>query len=51
MVLRVWFCLGEGGGEGGGTYGEGKEAETEKDAGIADEGEDVHLFNCWSWVP
>ena len=27
------------------TYGEGEEAETEEDAGVADEGEDIHLFN------
>ena len=31
-----------GGREGLGTYGEGEEAETEKYAGVADEGEDIH---------
>ncbi len=28
--------------DGWDTYGEGEEAEAEKDAGVADEGEDVH---------
>ena len=35
---------GREGKEGLGTYGESEEAETEKDAGVADEGEDIHLF-------
>lgn len=33
-------------GRGGDTYGEGEEAEAEEDAGVADEGENVHLVNC-----
>ena len=47
FVGWVWVC--EGGREGLGTYGEGEEGETEKDAGVADEGEDIHLFNGWWW--
>ena len=32
-----------------GTYGESEEGETKKDAGVADEGENIHLFNGWWW--
>ena len=42
----LFFGLGEEGEGWGGTYGEGEEAETEEDAGVTDEGEDVHLVNC-----
>ena len=54
----VWFGIGlagfwgrEGGEEGVGTYGQREEAETEEDAGVADEGEDVHLFNSAGRTP
>jgi hypothetical protein len=43
----------EGMGRGGSTYCEGKEAETEEDAGVADEWEDVHYLDSMGsggWV-
>ena len=45
-LMGFLFWRGRGGRGGSGweiTYGEGEEAETEEDAGVADEREDVHL--------